>query len=228
MRRWPIAAAIAGLALALAGVALATTQFSQTSNITLTGHKAGASTGIKADVESKDPGAPGAKPKAAKSLVVTFPKGTKFNFGKVHPCTLSDKVLTTPGGATCPASSKIGTGSAVANASPLPFGSVSAKVTSYVHSSTDVILWVTSKIAAPIVIHEKVSGSKLTIPVPTQKVGTVSIVLTKLTLNVPANGSGSSSLITAGKCTAGKFVVKSHFVYVDGSTFDTTSASKCS
>ena len=91
MRKWPIIAAVTVLALALAGVAMA--QFSQTSNITLTAHKGGKSSGIVANIQSSDPTAPGGKPKAATHLVITFPAGTKFNFGTklIKPCTLSNQ-----------------------------------------------------------------------------------------------------------------------------------------
>jgi hypothetical protein len=224
------------LALALAGVALATGAFTQVSSITLTGHHPGATTGIKASVYSSDLQAPGGKPKAAKTLVVTFPTGTRFNFGSIKPCNLSDSQLEKANAKGCPAASQIGTGSAIANTAPSLLGNVTAQVTSYVHNSKDVILWVhharahgvAGDVNTPLVIHEKVSGSKLTIPVPTQKVGPITVVLTKLTLSVPQHGSGSHALITAGKCTDGQFVVKSHFNYVDGSTFDATSSSKCS
>ncbi len=228
MRKWAITAVVAGLALALAGVALATASFSQVANITLTAKKAGQSSGIKADVHSTDPAAPGQKPKAAKNLVITFPAGTKFNFGRVKACTLSDKQLTTVGGPTCPSSSKVGTGSAIANAKPLPFGTVHAQVTSYVRNSKTVILHVTTPIAPPQVIIETVSGTKLTIPVPVQKINGVAIVLSSLKLNIPALGSGSRALITAGKCVSKKFVVKTHFSYVDNSKLDVTSTSPCS
>jgi hypothetical protein len=78
------------------------------------------------------------------------------------------------------------------------------------------------------IIHATAAGPKLTIPVPTPVVSTIKVVLVSLKLNVPAKGSGTKALITAGKCTAHKFPVKTHFVYVDGSTFDATSSSACS
>jgi len=45
---------------------------------------------------------------------------------------------------------------------------------------------------------------------------------------VPARGNGRTALITAGHCTAHNFVIKSHFVYDDGSTMDLQSSSVCS
>jgi hypothetical protein len=54
------------------------------------------------------------------------------------------------------------------------------------------------------------------------------IALADFTLNVPARGSGKTPLITAGKCTGHSFIIKSHFVYNDGSTADRQSSSPCS
>jgi hypothetical protein len=224
MRRFVVVAVVALLSLTLAGVALAA--FTQKSTITLTAHNAGKTTGIKANVSSADPSVP--QPKAAKLLVVTFPSGTKFNLGKVTACKLSDAALTT--GAACPSQSLIGTGSAVANAYPL-LTSVPSTVKSYVSGAHSMVMVATASVlgtTSRTIIHATVSGSKLTIPVPTPVVSTIKVVLVSLKLNVPAKGSGKSALITAGKCTAHKFVVKSHFAYVDGSTFNTTSSSACS
>ena len=50
----------------------------------------------------------------------------------------------------------------------------------------------------------------------------IDVVLVSLKLQVPAMGSGSSALITAGHCTAGRFMVAQHFVYADRGTVDVT------
>jgi hypothetical protein len=229
MRRWSIAAAVAILALTLAGVAIATDQFKQVSNITLTGHSAGKTTGIASNVYSVDPAAPGHKPKAAKQLTITFPSGTKFNLGAVKRCTLSDKQLTDVKVTKCPSATQIGSGSATANAAPLPgLSALKLSVGAYVRDSRTMLLQVITKGVPPVLIKSTVSGTKLKIPIPQQKVNGIAVVLTALKLNVGAHGSGSHALITAGKCTGGKFVVKSHFSYVDGSTYDTSSSSNCS
>jgi len=224
MRRFVTVAVVALLSLTLAGVALAA--FTQTSNITFTAHKAGKTTGIKADVSSSDPSV--TQPKAAKVLVVTFPSKTKFNLGTplITACTLSDAKLAA--GAACPSKSLIGSGSAVANAYPLA-STVPAAVKAYVAGPNSMVMIATANVGTTMrtIIHATVSGSKLTIPVPTPVVATIKVVLVTLKLNVPAKGSGKEALITAGKCSAHKFVVKSHFVYVDGSTFNTTDSSAC-
>jgi hypothetical protein len=226
MRRLLTGAVVALLSLTLAGAALAA--FTQKSNITLTGHKAGNTTGIKASVASSDPSVP--QPKAAKRLVVTFPAKTRFNLGTplVTPCKLSDASLAS--GAACPSKSLIGTGSALANAYPLAT-SVPATVKSYVAGSNSMVMVATASAFGTTmrtIIHATVAGSKLTIPVPTPVLSTIKVVLVSLKLNVPAKGSGKTALITAGKCIAHKFPVKVHFAYVDGSTFDTTNSSGCS
>jgi hypothetical protein len=229
MRRWSIAAAVGVLALALASAALA--QFSQTSKVTLTAHKAGQSTGIKADIYSSDPTAPGGKPKGATEVLISLPVNTRFNLATklIKPCTLTTKRLESPGGPTCPRSSQIGTGSAVANASPLTgLSKINGSVTAYVRNSSTIILVVSTTIATPEVIVATVSGARLTISVPVEREAGISIVLTLLKLNVPALGSGGDALITAGKCVAHSFTAKSHFVYTDHSTLDLNSSSPCS
>lgn len=226
MRRFVTVAVAALLSLALAGTALAA--FTQTSNITLSAHKAGRTTGIKASVSSRDPSR--TQPKAAKLLVVSFPAKTRFNLKTplVTACGLSDAKLAA--GAACPGKSLIGSGSAVANAYPL-LTSVPATVKSYVAGSRRMVMVATAKVLGTTmrtIIHAAVSGANLTIRVPTPVVSTIKVVLVSLKLSVPAKGSGKKALITAGRCRAHKFVVKSHFTYVDGSTFNTTSSSACS
>jgi hypothetical protein len=223
MRKLTVTAAVAIASLAFAGVAVAA--FTQVSNIKFTTTKAGHSTGIVADIHSTSD-TPQAL-EAAKLLVVRFPSGTKFHLGLVKPCKLSDQQLMS--GQSCPAKSKVGSGTAQASAYPLP-QTITAGVKAFASGPRGMVLVVkaTQPIPETLVIHETVSGSKLTIPVPTPTVAGVKVVLTSLQLSVPARGSGSHALITAGQCTAHNFVVKSHFVYDDGSTMDLQSSSPCS
>jgi hypothetical protein len=223
MRKWITIAAAAVLPLVLAGVA--TADFTQASNITLTATHAGKSTGIKADIHSTT--SQGEAPKDAKLVVITLPAGTKFALGHVKPCKLSDSQLTT--GNSCPSGSLIGTGSATASAFPLP-QAIPAGVKAYAAGRRKMTLVVkaTSPIPQTLIIHGTTSGAKLTIPVPSPKVAGFQVVLVSLKLNVPARGSGKTTLITAGQCTLQRFIVKSHFVYTDGSQADLQSSSPCS
>jgi hypothetical protein len=223
MRKSITTAAVAVLALVLAGVALA--KFTQIANVSLTAGKAGKSTGIIADIHSSTD--VGKAPKEAKLLVLTFPANTKFNIGTVKACTLSDKQLMS--GGSCPAKSQVGSGSAKAVAFPLPQVST-ASVKAFASGSHQMVLVTkaTKPVKVTVIIRETVSGTKLSIPVPQTKIAGFNVILISLKLNVPALGSGKNALVTAGKCTAHKFVVKSHFVYTDHSTLDLESSSPCS
>jgi hypothetical protein len=234
MRRLLIAVAAALAALWLAAVALAA--FSQTAGTTLTAHKAAQSTGIVAAMQSSDPAAPGAKPKSTTRAVIAFPAHTRFNLSTrlVTMCRLTDKQLTTPFGPTCRHTSQIGSGTAVANASPLQ-QTVNAKVKAYVHGAHQIILDVAPSLpgAAPIIIHATVSGSTLTLPIPRVVLGRahgfagITAVFVSLKLRVPALGTGRNALIVAGTCTAREFVVTSRFLYADHSRLTLHSKSPC-
>jgi hypothetical protein len=208
MRRWPIAAAVAGLALALAGTALAYT-FIQRGSVTLTAVQAGKTTGLKASLNSQTVPA-GLTPWSTKTVRITFPTGTKFNLGryKVH--------------------TKIGSGTA--EGSPIiggkPTGTIPATVTAYVAGPGKMIQVVKAG-AVTTVIHSTVSSNVLSISVPQIIASGYHVVLTKYALTVPARGTGTSSLIRAGQCVKNYFVVRTHFVYTNGKTKDLTSKTFC-
>ncbi len=233
MRRLATILALASTLWA-AGVALAA--FGQTAGIALTTHRAGHSTGIAASIHSTDPTAPGAKPKAAIRLVITFPAGTRFNLGTalVKPCRLTDKQLTTPFGRACPRDSQIGTGAAIANASPLQ-QAVNTRLKVYVGERRQIVLVVQPLLPGltPIVIRATVSGPRLTLPIPRLALGRahgfagVTAVFVSLTLHVPALGTGRNALIVAGRCTAHRFVVRSRFLYADRTHLELSGESRC-
>ncbi len=232
MQRFKIAALMStALAmLAVAAVAVASSQFSQTSNVTLTATKAGKTTGFKAAIKSSDPGEPGGKPQALKTLTLTLPSATKFNFKTkaITPCTASDTEIKGTGGAVCPAKSKIGSGSAEANGAPaLPL--IPENATAFAGKS-DLIFLLAPKgpAGSVLVLHGAVSKNKVTVAVPQISAGGLTIVITGLNLTVNKIGGGKTAFITAGKCSGGKFTVKSGFVYYSGAPVNLTSSSKCS
>lgn len=231
MRRTKIAVLL-GAAIAMAAfaaVALASSQFKQSSKITLTATKAGKSTGFKAAISSSDAGEPGGKPQALKTLTITLPSKTKFNFKTkaLTPCTAEDTEIKGTGGAVCPAKSRIGTGSAEANGAPV-FPSIPENATAY-EGKSDLIFLISPKgpSGTVLVLHGKVSGNKLTTALPQLNAGGLSIVITSLNLTINKVGGGKTAFITAGKCTKGKFKVKSNFVYYTGSPVTLSSSSKC-
>jgi hypothetical protein len=223
MRKFTITGVVAVASLTFATVALAS--FTQVSNIKLTTTKASHSTGITADIHSTSD--PGQAPKAAKLVVLSFPSATRFQLGVAKACTLSDGQLMS--GKACSAKSQIGSGSATASAYPLP-QPITAGVKAFAGGPHKMILVIkaTQPVAQTLVVRATATGSKLTIPVPAPTVAGLKVVLVSLQLNVPKRGSGRTALVTAGRCTAHSFVVKSHFAYDDGSTTDLQSTSPCS
>ena len=111
MRKPLIAAVVGVLALALAGIAVATEQFTQTYKLTYTSQTVKASTGIKLALTTTDPGAPNQTPSAAKKVVMDFHPGTVFDTEVPTRCNKTDQQVQDSAGAACPSKSKVGTGS---------------------------------------------------------------------------------------------------------------------
>ncbi|HYM46210.1 MAG TPA: hypothetical protein VES65_08645 [Solirubrobacteraceae bacterium] len=214
--------------LAIGGLAYASTQFTQEAKITLTATKAGKSTGFKASLKSADPGA--VQPQGLKTLTVTFPTNTKFNFKStaIKQCKASSTEIKATLGSACPAKSKLGVGTATANGAPvLPV--IPENVTAYAGKNEIVFfLSPSGPVGQLLVLRGKVSANKLTVAVPVIKEAGLNIVITSLKLTIKAVGSGKQAFVTAGKCTSKKFVVKSSFVYQTGAKLSRSSSSKCS
>lgn len=221
-----------GLAIAMlatTGIALASSQFKQTANVTLTATKPNASSGVKAVVFSSDPGAPFAQPQGLKVLTVTFPAKTTFDFKSkaLTRCKASEAEIKATTSAACPAKSRLGSGSANANGAPV-LPSIPEGVSAFA-GSNEVILFLSPKApgGVALVLHAKVSGNRLTVEVPELKQGPVNIVLTELRLTIKAIGKGKATFIKAGKCVKKRFVVRSSFLYQTGEKLTLTSSSKC-
>src|ERR1019366_6586411 len=202
----------------LGGLAYASSQFTQASNVTLTATKSGKPTGFKASLLSSDPGA--VQPQGLKTLTITFPANTRFNFKStaIKQCKASEVEIKATLGKACPAKSRIGTGTAVANGAPvIPVIPENAAAFA---GAKRIIFLLTPKGSAGqvLVLYGSVAANKVTTQVP---------VITALDLTVKTIGSGSNAFVTAGKCTKGKFGVTSHFVYQSGAQLTLTSSSKC-
>lgn len=228
MRPLKLAAALAAAVLFLAGIAYASTQFTQTATITLTAKKAGKPTGFKASLHAADPGA--LQPQGLKTLTITFPAKTSFHFKSkaIKRCRASDVELVATKGGACPAQSRIGTGSAVANGAPvLPV--IPENVTAFA-ANGQIIVVLTPKGPAGqvLVLHAVVRANRLTAQVPVVNSGGLNIVITDLELTVRTLGHGRGAFVTAGRCAKGRFTVTSHFLYQTGATLTLTSSSACS
>lgn len=215
---------------ALAGFALASAQFKQTAKVTLTTKKAGNSTGFKASLSSSDPGAPLEKPQALKTLKITFPPKTSFNFKSkaLTVCKANDIEIKATGGSVC-SKSKLGEGSSTANGAPaLP--KVEEHVVAFAGSNQILLLLAPKVVGGPgatLVLHGKISSNTMTTEVPPITVGGLTIVITGLQLNVKSVGSGKTTWAKAGKCVKGKFTVLSAFTYATGEKLTIKSTSSC-
>ena len=209
-------------------VAYASTQFTQTSNITLSAKKAGKPTGFKASLLSADPGA--LQPQGLTTLTITFPIKTKFNFKSkaIKQCKASDLEIKATLGSACPAKSQIGSGTAVANGAPvIPVIPENAKA--YAGKNQIIFLLTPQGSAGQVlVLHGAVAANKVTTPVPVINAGGLNVVITALNLTVKTIGKGTNAFVTAGKCSGGKFSVSSHFLYQNGAQLTLKSSSACS
>jgi hypothetical protein len=230
MRRLKLTAALLVTAmLSAGGLAYASSQFTQTANINLTATKGGKPTGLKASLLSADPGA--VQPQGLKTLTIALPTDTKFNFKStaIKQCKASEVEIKATLGSACSAKSRIGSGTAVANGAPvLPV--IPENATVYAGRSQIVFLLTPATAGAGqvLVLYGKVSANTVTTDVPVITAGGLNIVITTLDLTIKTIGAGKQAFITAGKCTGGKFVVKSSFLYQTGATLAITSHSKCS
>jgi hypothetical protein len=220
-----------GLAVGVIGggaVAYASTQFTQSSNITLTAKKAGKPTGFKASLLSADPGAP--QPQGLKTLTITFPVKTKFNFKSkaIKQCKASDVEIVATKGSACPAKSRIGSGTAVANGAPV-IPVIPENATAYAGKNQIIFLLTPQGSAGQVlVLHGAVAANKVKTPVPVINAGGLNVVITALNLTVKTIGKGTNAFVTAGKCSGGKFSVSSHFLYQNGAQLTLKSSSACS
>jgi len=213
--------------IATGGIAYASSQFKQTSNIVLTAKKAGRPTGLKASLNAVDPGA--VQPQGLKTLKITLPAGTKFNFASpsIKQCKAGDTELVATKGAACAAKSKIGSGEALANGAPV-IPAIPETATAYAGKREIIFVLVPKGPAGQVlVLHGKVSKNVVTTQVPVISAGGLNVVITALNLTVKTIGSASHAFITAGRCAKGAFPVKSQFTYQTGESLTISSSSKC-
>jgi hypothetical protein len=212
VRRCLLVAATAGSVIT-ASVAVAATQQKYSQKFT-TKHP-GVSTGLTFSATSSDP--TGAIPASAKTVVLTFPAGTRINTGALPKC--KTKV--------CPAKSKIGVGQAT-----VLLGTVPQKLAVAAYNRAGgMVLVVNNPVGTPVVMKPVLAGSKLTIQVPQLKISGISLTLVHLALTVKPIGVGAKAYVkTPASCPkGGSWTFAARFTYVGGSPpIALTSASPCS
>lgn len=215
---------------ALVGAGAALGAFSQRAATRLTTSQAGSSTGLSIAYTLSDPTTLGGKPRILRGVELSLPAGTRFGLGAIRHCTLTDTQLTTAFGPRCPRASRVGGGTAIANIAPMTPFTVGESVAAYVRDDHTIILMVTPRLpgASAIVMPITVSGSRLTLAVPRvvwQKI--IHVAQVSLHLRLTAASAAPGALITAGRCTGGRFVIDQRFVYASDTPVVVRSVSSC-
>lgn len=229
-----IGALVGALALVFAAVSFAATssQFKQTAVVKFTTSKARTATGTNAVLVATDPGAvPAGAFKGASKVVINL-GGATVNTKAGKQCKLPKA-----NAASCPANTKIGSGTAVAN---LVGGTnvtpnIRQTVTAYLAKGS--IYFVVKGVTLPTttILQSSFGKGKLTTnvardvpPLP----GGNKIVLTdfrvKLKKVVSGKGKKRKALLTTPKCgKSKKFTVTTSFTYDDGTKASVKTKQKC-
>jgi hypothetical protein len=230
MRKFAVLAVLAAAMFAVVAIAEAGTQ---SITVTVSHKKAGtvakpSSTGLIVNLANSDP-----NPKPSNKAVIFFDKNLKFNGDKFPACTLTKATQN-----TCPANTKVGTGSAEAKV-----GTSTLKFVITVFNGAkghSVLLALRGPI--PINLEAKLSkasglyGTQLITIIPNSArhpAPGVDTPLTKFVTNLPAK-----TITVKGKkipyiglsgCTGGKLKFKSAFTYDEGAPAQNpTTTSSCS
>ena len=113
MRKLVVCGLMAFAGAASAAVALAASE-ATTFSVKHSARAEGASTGIAFKIAFGDPDAPNGLPSGLKSFKIKLHKGSKIDARGATQCKVSNETLMSEGAAACPASSRIGTGTASA------------------------------------------------------------------------------------------------------------------
>jgi hypothetical protein len=220
-----LAAAIA-TALATAGVALASPQFSATFDLTYLSRTPGAPSGQVPLMTWTDPGAPAEVPKTIKRIELTFHKGTRFDTSALARCHASDAVIKSKGPSACPATSRLGTGHTTG-----VFSNGSEFVTDVVlfNARGEIIVLVSLNGTPVTEFRDRVKGRTIEIE-PVLPPG-VSLKRLKLRIGPHSKGHGAKRrtyMSNPPTCPASrKWTTVAKFTYVDGSAQTIRGSSPC-
>lgn len=230
-------ALISALALAVAAVAVASPQFTQSFQLKYVQKAPGKSTGVTTVITAEDPGAEGQKPKGARQVVVNFHPGTKIDTSVPGVCKASDEDLQQMGAAACPAKSRLGTGTAEARTGIASIDPVNEDITVF-NAKKGIIFLLqgdeNEQNGQTFVLRGRLSGRRLTVNVPKiEPVPGVTVSLTDFRLKLRAVQTGRGSrqkafFRTPPTCPRSKvWQTEARFVYEDGTRAARKSATVC-
>ncbi len=177
-----------------------------------------------ADKQCQAPPAPIGKASPVSHTVVTLPKGTKLGYKDFATC--DPKKLESGGVKGCSRKAQVGKGTLTADGRPVVETPVQGTVTAFNGTNRRYLLYVIPELSSPLVLVGKLSGNKLTIPVPAVPTlpGQPDATLTKFQINtggtVTKRKKGKRKkinyLANPSKCPSGGFEWKFQFTYQNG------------
>jgi hypothetical protein len=207
----------------LSSAAFAVTQI--TSVYSFSPNKANKSAGVTTSYKITDPAA--IQPPINNRIVITFPKGGKWNGAKFPKCNVNSLQQKGPKG--CPSKSKIGSGSGVGYAKPVVTDPVQAKLTLF-NGGSSVLVYVFPDLGPTFVTVCKVQGGynlDCSIPpiktLPSAPDASVGTVKTKTT----AKKKGKLGLIVTPKKCKGSWKSTATFSFTTGEKVTTPFSQKC-
>lgn len=239
-----LGALVAVVALAVAAVALASPQLTQTADVKLSSGKVGKSVGVNATLTTDDPGAePQGNFPAVTKVVLKLPAGTRTNSNADQQCNLSSTDVQNN---KCPANTIVGTGSILANVylggSDPAIQDVPGTVTAYnrrnglafrvVSQATTSLPSVTIPILATLT---RTGVLTTNVPILHPAGPQSKVILTKFAVNIRKKsrfvGRGRRrhkiNLVTSPRTCRGTWKTVSDFTYDDGSTRHVESTASC-
>jgi hypothetical protein len=225
LRRAAVAVLMASMALTVAGLALASPQFSSTFELTYLSRHPGAPSGQIPLMTWTDPGAPAEVPKVIKRIELLFHPGTRFDTSALTRCRASDEQIKSKGASACPTASELGTGHTTGVTSS---GEFVTDVTLF-NGRGEIIVLVTVQGTPITEFRDKVKGRKITIE-PALPAG-VALKRLKLRIGPHSKGHGNRQktyMRNPPSCPrSGKWTTIAKFIYTDGSTQTLHSGSPC-
>ncbi|HLM51960.1 MAG TPA: hypothetical protein VK279_15550 [Solirubrobacteraceae bacterium] len=223
--RKPLIAALTGV-VALSLAATAQAQVTQNADIKFTSKKPGSSTGIIAALRGERTD-PQVKIPGATKIVVAFPSGTKFNTDVPGLCRANGQQVQQSNGSVCPRNSRVGTGNALADATPVIAAPVSEQIIAF-NRNNGIFFYLQGLQTA--VLTSTVRGNKLTTVVPPFPLpGGGVAALTDFTLRTrPVKKSGKNWITTPKSCpSSGAWTSTTTFTYATAPTDIVTSTTPC-
>jgi hypothetical protein len=229
---------VGALALAISAVAVASPQFKQTAKLKYTVKKAQKPAGVSAELHATDPGAvpPGNQP-GVTTLKISF-KGAKANAKVGKLCKLPKTEA-----ANCPANTKVGDGTALANlvgtdsTTGQPRITVGLEQTVDAYQASGGFYFVVKgvKIQSTAILKATLSSKAVLGVNVARDVPPIfgnKIVLTDFQVDIKkvttGKGKKQKSLITTPKCSKSKkFSIVADFNYTDGSKKKVTAKQAC-